>query len=202
MTGQLFPEERKLPKLPAGATVDYFPGALAALDADRLFDALTREVAWQQDHIRMFGRETPLPRLTAWYGDGGRSYTYSGITMTPRPWIRPLDEAREIADRLAGIAFNSVLCVLYRDGNDKLAWHTDDEPELGPTPVIASVNFGAERRFSIRNKDDHSNKADIPLGHGDVLIMRGRTQQLCEHAVPPMRGAGPRINLTFRRIEG
>ena len=201
--GELYPQERSLPRLPHGAEVDYFPRAVAPEVADRLFAELQDQVAWEQDVIRMFGKVTPLPRLTAWYGDPGRSYTYSGIAMAPRAWIPPLDEARSVADRLAGVAFNSVLCNLYRHGNDKLAWHSDDEPELGPTPVIASVNLGAERKFLLRSKDDHNDKVEIPLGHGDVLVMRGRTQQLCEHTVPPMKGVdAPRINLTFRRIEG
>ncbi len=186
-----------------GADVTLHPGVVPPEAATRLMATLVREVAWRQDHLRMYGKEIALPRLQAWFGDPGRDYTYSGISMRAEPWIPPVAELKIVAESTAQHSFNSVLCNLYRDGSDGLAWHSDDEPELGDEPVIASVNLGDARRFLLRRKDAYDRKAEVVLGAGDVLVMRGRTQQLCEHSVPKTKKpVGPRINLTFRWIGG
>jgi alkylated DNA repair dioxygenase AlkB len=186
-----------------GADITLLRGEVEVDRRRGLFHALRTQVQWRQDHIVMYGRSLPLPRLTAWFGDEGRSYSYSGITMSPDPWRSPLVFLRRVAERAAAESFNSVLCNLYRAGTDGLNWHSDDEQELGNSPTIASVNLGATRRFIIRRKDDHSKKIDISLSDGDVLVMRGATQQFCEHSVPKTkRVVGERINLTFRRILG
>jgi len=199
---EFFGSERSLPPLPHGAEVALHPRAIPAPEAARLFVALRSEISWEQDRIRMFGKIIDLPRLTAWYGDPGRSYTYSGIAMEPRQWTDALREVKNLVEHLAETTFNSALANLYRHKGDKLAWHSDDEPELGPAPIIASVSLGATRRFFIRNKADHTDKAVIRLEHGDVLVMAGTTQQLCEHAIPgESHKVGERINLTFRRVE-
>ena len=139
-----------------------------------------------------------MPRLTAWYGDF--TYTYTGIVNKPAPWTPELLRIKARAEELAGEAFNGVLMNLYSSGRDSVSWHSDDERELGAEPTIASVSFGATRRFQFRRKDDHSRKAAINLHHGDVLIMSGATQQLWHHQIPKTaREIGPRINLTFRR---
>ena len=176
-------------------------GAIPDADARELFAELRAEVAWNQDHIRMYGDLIPLPRLTAWVGDPGRDYTYSGIEMHAQPWSGPLEGIRTVVEQLSTSRFNSVLCNLYRDGHDGLAWHSDDETELGDEPVIASANLGATRRFLMRRKDDHRDKVELSLRNGDVLIMSGTTQEQWEHSVPKTaKPTGERINLTFRTV--
>lgn len=160
-------------------------------------------IRWRQDRIRLYGKERPLPRLTAWYGDEGRDYTYSGITSRPNPWNKGLLYLKERVEAVAGVAFNSVLLNWYRDGNDHLGWHADDELELGHHPVIASVNFGETRDFFVRRRDDHQKKLVLPLKHGTLLLMRGALQHHWEHSVPKRaRVKTSRFNLTFRRIVG
>lgn len=158
-------------------------------------------INWKQDYIKMYGKEIPLPRLTAWYGDGGKVYTYSGITSKPNPWNKGLLYLKEQIESCAGVAFNSVLLNWYRNGEDCLYWHADDEKELGVNPVIASANFGETRDFLVRRNDDPSTKLVIPLKHGSLLIMRGELQHYWQHSVPKRkRVGGSRFNLTFRRI--
>ena len=150
----------------------------------------------------MFGREVDTPRLTAWYGDPGVSYAYSGAVHDARPW--PPEVAR-LRDRLhdeLGVRFNGVLGNLYRDGRDAMGWHSDDERELGPRPVIASVSLGAARRFRLRHRTSaDAPSLDLPLQHGSLLVMRGDTQRCWRHCVPrTARTCSARVNLTFRRI--
>jgi alkylated DNA repair dioxygenase AlkB len=186
------------PDLP-GAELRLYPGAFPAGDADRHFRALHGGLDWQAREITLFGRRVASPRLSAWYGDA--AYTYSGLTWPARRMPVILAEIADTVAALAGGTFNTVLANLYRDGADSMGWHADDEPELGPDPVIASVVFGAERRFVFRDKGDTSRKHDVPLRHGDVLIMGADTQARWQHAVPKTaRPVGARINLTFRRI--
>jgi alkylated DNA repair dioxygenase AlkB len=177
--------------------------AINAREADDLYAALLDDVNWQQEHIRIMGKTIPLPRLTAWYGDEGRYYTYSGITMPAAPWISPLLRSREVAQQLADAPFNSVLCNLYRDGNDSVGWHADDERELGPSRddiAIGSVSLGAPRRFVLKHRRDGRRLA-FELGHGSLFVMRGRTQQRWLHALPKtQKPCAPRLNLTFRVI--
>lgn len=166
-----------------------------------LLGRLLAEVAWEQDVVTVFGARRPVPRLTAWVGDPGAVYTYSGLRMEPRPWTPLL---RGIADRvepLAGVRFNSVLCNRYRDGADTVGWHRDNEPELGPEPVIASVSFGATRRFLLRHRRDKRLRAELLLEDGTVIVMRGPTQREWHHCVPRTAlPVGERVNLTFRVI--
>lgn len=158
-------------------------------------------IKWKQDHIKLYGKEIPLPRLTAWYGDSGKAYTYSGITSNPNPWNKGLLYLKEQIERCAGVAFNSVLLNWYRDGDDSLNWHADDEKELGVNPVIGSANFGETRDFLIRRNDDPSTKLVLPLKHGTLLVMRGELQHHWQHSVPKRKKvSGSRFNLTFRRI--
>ena len=144
------------------------------------------------------GRQIALPRLTAWYGDG--DYTYSGIRNVAAPWREELLEVKSIAERHAGVCFNSVLANLYRDGRDSVSWHADDEPGMGSSPVIASISLGAVRQFRMRHKTFRDQTIAIDLPHGSCLVMAGTMQQLWQHAVlKTARDVGPRINLTFRR---
>lgn len=160
-------------------------------------------IQWKQDSIKMFGKQHALPRLTAWYGDAGKTYTYSGIFSSPIAWTTPLLWLRQQLMTVSDVAFNSVLLNWYRDGQDYLSWHDDAEPELGDNPTIGSLNFGQPRRFLLRRKDDHSNRIELLLGHGDLLVMSGALQQHWQHSVPKQAAVkGSRINLTFRKILG
>jgi len=144
-----------------------------------------------------------VPRLTAWYGDEGKSYRYSGHTYHPQPWSSALLEVRRAIEPVCGVVFNSVLLNYYRDERDSVGWHSDDEPELGVNPVIGSVSFGATRSFQLRHKQDRKQKLTVELSNGSLLVMRGPTQHHWLHQVPKSAAAkGARVNLTFRAILG
>lgn len=183
------------------ADVVLFPAFFAVEEADRLFTALSEGVAWQQDTIKLYGRVIDQPRLTAWYGDAGNSYTYSGITMKPQCWTPDLQHIRQRVESLSGVEFNSVLLNQYRNERDSVDWHSDDEPELGVNPVITSVSFGATRRFLFKRKVEPDQRVAVDLTHGSLLLMRGATQHFWKHKIPKSaRPHEPRINLTFRII--
>ena len=167
-----------------------------------LYKDLIEHIAWQQDLIKFYGRKIPLPRLTAWYGDDGISYTYSGILMYPHPWTPTLSLVKRWIENKAQHQFNSVLLNQYRNGNDSVAWHSDDEPELGQDPIIASLSLGASRKFELRSRSQPNlDKIEILLNSGDLLIMGEGTQQNWQHQIPKMRKVKEtRINLTFRNI--
>ena len=172
------------------------------LESDRFFSELLNDINWQQDKIKIFGKEVNLPRLTAWYGDTDKSYTYSGITMNPDPWSSNLLAIKEKIEETVRVNFNSVLANLYRNGQDYVSWHSDDEKELGKNPTIASVSFGATRRFLLRHRSNKNLETiDLSLGHGSLLIMKGSTQHYWKHQVPKTtKVKTARINLTFRII--
>ena len=179
----------------------YHPTFYDSVESDRIFKTLLESIEWKQDKIMMYGKELPLPRLSAWYGDNNKPYTYSGITLNPLPWT---DELLKIKDRIeneAKVKFSSVLLNRYRDGQDYVGWHTDAEKELGKNPVIGSVNFGATRKFQLRRIDDHKEKFEVELKHGTFLVMQGSTQHFWQHQVPKTATKiGERLNLTFRVI--
>jgi alkylated DNA repair dioxygenase AlkB len=180
-------------------------GWLSPPERASFFDALMREVPWQQKAISMMGRQVMQPRLVAWFGDPGAEYTYSGVRNDPLPWTPALAELRRRAEETAGEPFNSVLANLYRDGRDSMGFHADKEKELGPDPVIASISLGATRRFQLRyvGKKKGVPGRDIDLTDGSLLVMRGTTQHFWRHGIPKeTRPVGARINLTFRRIVG
>lgn len=187
------------PDLP-DADLTYLPGFFGS-DADRLLAEVQATTAWRQDTFRIYGKEMPIPRLNAWYGEPGCVYTYSKIELDPLPWTGPLVEIKERIEPTAGGEFNSVLVNLYRDGADSVAWHSDDEPELGTRPVIASVSLGASRSFHLRHKELPDVRHRMRLEHGSLLVMRGTTQRHWQHQVPKTKASvGPRINLTYRLI--
>jgi alkylated DNA repair dioxygenase AlkB len=159
-----------------------------------------KNIKWKHDSINLYGKNTLLPRITSWYGDQGKSYSYSGINSNPNDWNKGLIYIKQRLEEVAGVEFNGVLMNWYRDGEDYLNWHTDDEKELGKNPIIGSVNFGATRDFVIR-KNDKSLKITIPLNHGTLLIMKGELQHHWQHSVPKRKKVkDTRINLTFRAI--
>ena len=176
-----------------------FPGWLGQGEAGALFDALIGTVPWSVHRLRLFGREIDSPRLACWMGDEGASYRYSGTRFTPHPWLPALAAVRARLDREFDAGFNSVLANLYRDGRDAMGWHRDDEPELGDSPVIASLSLGATRRFLL--KTAAGERHAFELAQGDLLLMSCDSQRRYRHALPrTAKPVGPRINLTFRRI--
>ena len=179
----------------------YHPTFYDNVESDKIFKTLLETIEWKQDKIMMYGKELPLPRLSAWYGDNNKPYTYSGIKLNPLPWT---DELLKIKDRIeneAKVKFSSVLLNRYRDGQDYVGWHTDAEKELGKNPVIGSVNFGATRKFQLRRIDNNKEKFELELKHGTLLIMGGATQHFWQHQVPKTAlKIGERLNLTFRVI--
>lgn len=188
------------PDLPDADLVVY-PRCFDAAEVERLERELGATTAWRQDEVVLFGRPTRVPRLQAWHGDAGRTYTYSGLRLEPEPWTPALLEVKAAIEPLAGIRFTSVLCNRYRDGRDGVDWHADDEPELGPEPVIASVSFGATRPFQLRHRHDPSLAHAVDLPAGSLLVMRGPTQACWKHRIPKTaRPVGERLNLTFRVI--
>nr|WP_266170077.1 alpha-ketoglutarate-dependent dioxygenase AlkB [Dyella subtropica] len=187
-----------------GAQLRWIPHWLDQAEADALFADLLESIAWETHRIRIFGREVDSPRLSCWIGDADASYTYSRTRFEPHPWSATLASLRSRVEVACGARFNSVLANLYRSGQDSMGWHSDNEPELGPQPVIASLSLGAERRFRLRLRTSGSGRRDafgIDLPHGSLLCMAGETQRLYQHDLPRAgASAGARINLTFRWI--
>jgi len=200
MQPSLFSDKPDINFLPYDGSAVLHAAAIAPQRAAAMLDSLAGKLAWQVHKIFVYGRWVEQPRLTAWYGDPGRDYLYSGIALTPTPWTPALLEIRDRCEALAGERFNSVLANLYRDGNDGVAWHSDNEKELGTDPIIASVSLGQERRFDLRHRRT-GETVRVPLPCGSILIMSGATQRHWLHQVAKTRKPiGPRINLTFRRI--
>jgi alkylated DNA repair dioxygenase AlkB len=189
-------------------------------EADAILSDLTENIGWEQGEIMMFGKKVLEPRLSAWYGDEGKEYTYSGKKQTPLAWTDTLKGIKnkielecqnsippdaelhcaKCAHQYKAI-FNSVLLNYYRNGQDSMGWHSDDEKELGRNPTIVSLNLGETRRFLIRHKIDKNLKKEILLTHGSLLIMTDEMQHYWQHAVPKEpKKQQPRINLTFRWI--
>ena len=184
-----------------GAGLAFDPHWLPATEADASFASLLAQVPWEVHRIRLFGREVDSPRLSCWIGDAGTAYTYSGKRFAPHAWPAVLQSLRARLVLGLGIDFNSVLANRYRDGRDAMGWHADDEPELGPRPVIASLSLGATRRFVLKSRGAPVQRLALDLPHGSLLVMRGETQRHYRHALPrTARPVGERINLTFRRI--
>jgi alkylated DNA repair dioxygenase AlkB len=183
------------------ALLDYRPGIFDPNESAIFLKAFINTTPWIQETVQMYGKMMKTPRLTAWYGDSNKSYTFSGNKYYPSPWTEDLLKVKARIEPIAGMAFNTVLLNYYRDGNDSVAWHSDDEYELGIKPVIASVSFGQIRRFDVRQKQNHRHKYAVDLENGSLLLMKGDLQALWEHkiakSVKPMK---ERVNLTFRVI--
>jgi alkylated DNA repair dioxygenase AlkB len=163
---------------------------------------LIAKVPWRAEEVVMWGRKVPQPRLTAWYGDAGSDYAYSGIRLQPLAWTPLLRDIKTRVEAAAGSTFNSVLLNYYRDNRDSIGFHSDDEPELGAQPVIASLSLGAKRAFILKHKaSKHIPPVHLRLASGSLLLMRGDTQHRWKHGISKeTRPCGPRVNLTFRRI--
>lgn len=184
------------------AQLEYFPDFLKEKEADSVFNFLMKLNVWRQDKIKLFGKEILQPRLTALFGEEGKTYKYSGLEMFPTPFPDELKKVKnKCEEESSGIKFNVCLANLYRDGNDSMGWHADDERELRERPVIASLSLGAERLFHLKHKNNKTLKHKTRLQHGSLLIMKGETQEFWKHQLPKSRKiVSPRINLTFRKI--
>lgn len=182
------------------AEIRFAPNFLDFHTARAYFDELREAISWRQDKIRVYGQLHNVPRLHQWYGDPGTEYVWSGLIMQPQEWIPPLLRLKALIERATDATYNSLLANLYRNGDDAVGWHSDDEPEFQGHPTIASLSLGAGRDFILR----HNHRRDvanikITLTHGSLLVMSGRTQQTWQHTVPRRAGViAPRINLTLR----
>lgn len=178
----------------------FFPGYFNKLESDSIFKKLRQGISWNQESMNLYGKRIDFPRLTAWYGDNDKPYSFSGITLRPHPWNEDLLTIKGRVEQEAKVQFNSVLLNLYRNGQDSISWHTDAEKELGVNPTIGSVNFGATRSFQLRHIKTKK-KIEIELSHGSLLIMRGELQHYWQHQIPKTaKPVKERINLTFRVI--
>lgn len=181
--------------------LQYAQHFMAENQADSLFAALITQVPWQQAQLRLYGKNVLTPRLSCWMGDASAVYRYSNTTFLPEPWLDNVLAVKQQIETASASTFNSVLLNYYRNGQDAMGWHSDDEPELGTRPVIASLSLGAERRFLLREKIKGAPSMGLPLAHGSLLLMQGDSQSRFQHALPrTAKPIGARINLTFRKI--
>ncbi len=181
-----------------------FPQIFGADEAIEMLDTLIADIPWRQEHLRIAGKLRAIPRLQCWMGERGSEYGYSGIRLSPCPWHGTVERIHARVSELSGVQFNSVLINYYRDGRDSVAWHADDEAELGETAVIASVSLGAERVFQLKQKHRiPAKKYQLILRNGSLLLMAGGMQQHWLHQLPKVKDLSEaRINLTFRNILG
>ena len=183
------------------ARLCYFENFFSAAEAIYLFNQLNNKIPWQQDPITIFGKTYNQPRLTALHANNSNPYSYSGITMYPNEMTAELTEIQNRITSVTPVKFTSVLLNLYRDGKDSNGWHADNEKELGKSPVIASVSFGASRFFHLKHRTIKDARLKILLQSGSLLVMEGDTQEKWLHQIPKtVKQIGPRINLTFRKI--
>ncbi|MCH7524883.1 MAG: alpha-ketoglutarate-dependent dioxygenase AlkB [Bacteroidetes bacterium] len=184
------------------AEIIYYPNFFSENESWHYFNILLQETLWQQDNITLFGKTYKQPRLTSLYADNNKSYTYSNITMQPHKLSNTLKEIKTKVESITNETFTTCLLNLYRNGNDSNGWHADNEKELGKNPVIASISFGADRKFYLKHKTREDLKHKIILQHGSLLLMKGTTQHFWLHQIPKTRKQiGKRINLTFRYIK-
>ena len=186
----------------------FWPIFLSNQEASVLFSTVREQTDWVQSTIRIAGREIPVPRLNAMYGDEGTDYSYSGTRLPVNPWLDDLANIRYRVNQVSGFAFNTALLNLYRDGNDSVSWHSDNEKELGEQPVVATLSLGAERRFDLRpclqastQGSKRRKTSHLNLPHGSLLIMAGDTQSHWQHRIAKVKGSvAERISLTFRQV--
>lgn len=199
----LFPATDRLERIPMpDGEVFYLSELELSRDRNAILNQLISDTPWQQEDLVVWGKKFAQPRLVAWYGDKGSDYTYSGIRLISLPWTDLLLEIRRRVETVTAASFNSVLLNYYRDHRDSMGFHSDDEPELGERPVIASLSLGEERTFVLKHKLNKLAKpVRLRLASGSLLLMKGDTQRYWKHGIlKETRPCGPRINFTFRRI--
>lgn len=182
-----------------GPDLLFDPQFIPSKEADSLYEAFLKDIPWKQEQIKMFGQWINMPRLTAWMGDPEAVYQYSGLINTPLPWNAQVLRLKNLLESTLDTTFNSVLLNYYRDGNDSMGWHSDNEPELGTLPTIASISLGAVRKIRFRPTGG-GKSLGLDLPHGSLLVMRGLTQSNWQHALPKTKLSEGRINLTFRKV--
>jgi len=203
VTADLFPAREALAPIPMQDAEVYYLRHLALAQPPRvIMNQLIYEVPWRAENIVVWGRTYPQPRLIAWYGDAGMNYTYSGLQLTPLPWTETLLHIKSRVQAVTRTDFNSVLLNYYRDHRDSMGLHSDDEPDLGEQPILASLSLGEERIFILKHKRDKVLKpVRLKLASGSLLVMKGDTQRYWKHGIDKeARPCGPRVNLTFRSI--
>ncbi len=187
--------------LPKDGTVNYYGKLFSTKQAKRYFESLLNTIEWRNDEAIIFGKLIVTKRKVAWYGDSEFEYTYSNTTKKALPWTADLLDLKAIVEEQTNETFNSCLLNLYHSGDEGMAWHSDGEKDLKKNGAIASLSFGAERKFSFKHKVEKTN-VSLVLEHGSLLVMKGTTQTHWLHRLPPTKMASkPRINLTFRTIE-
>ena len=192
------PQENNL--LPYGGTVNYYGTVMTLAEANHYLKVLLSTIEWKNDEAIIFGKRIITKRKVAWYGERPFNYTYSNTTKQALPWTDELLKLKTIIEQQSGETFNSCLLNLYHDGSEGMAWHGDAEKDLKKNGAIASVSFGAERRFAFKNKQTKE-VVSVILNHGSLLIMKDETQTNWLHRLPPVKGVNsPRVNLTFRTI--
>ena len=196
----LFSQDRISNLLHKDGSVSYYRNVLIHSEANRYFDLLLQNVVWENDEVVIFGKHIIAKRKAAWYGDSDYGYTYSNTTKQALVWTKELSDLKQIVEELTETRFNSCLLNFYHNGNEGIAWHSDDEKSLGKNSTIASLSFGAERKFSFKHKQTKQT-ISLVLEHGSLLIMKDATQTNWLHSLPKSKKiTRPRINLTFRTI--
>lgn len=194
----IFDAEQNL--LPKDGTVNYYGKVYERVEADKFYQYLLKEIPWQADEALIFGKLIETKRKVAWFGDDHFEYTYSGRTKNALKWTPELLMLKKKCEEITGEQFNSCLLNLYHDGNEGMAYHSDGEKDLKKNGAIASLTFGAERKFSFKHKVSKE-KVELVLNHGSLLVMKDQTQSYWLHRLPPTKKVfTPRINLTFRTI--
>lgn len=194
-------KNKAIPVINTNGEVFYFKNFLSDEEANDLYNKMLENTAWAQYPITIFGKTFLQPRLIAWQGDRGVEYTYSKTTFQSNGWSSEVLYIKEKLEESLNLHFNSVLLNLYRNGQDSMGWHSDNEKELGINPLIASVSLGACRQIQFRQTKDHSQKISLNLESGSLLLMQGNTQHHWQHQIPKTKKVEmPRINLTFRTI--
>ena len=196
----LFPNEKIDLNLP-DAVFEWYPNFLTKEIADELFQKLLNETPWQHDEITIFGKKILQPRLTCLFGNEGKPYSYSGLTMYPKPWNISFMFLKTEIEKICNQNFTTILANLYRNEKDSNGWHADNEKELGRDPIIASISLGETRKFQIKHNTNKENKCNLDLTHGSLLLMKEGSQIHYKHQLPKSTSVkNARINLTFRTI--
>ncbi len=195
-----FPSDPSVNLLPGEGIVNYYGKLMSASEANAMAQALLDRIEWRNDEAVIYGKRIITKRKVAWYGEEAFSYTYSNTTKTALPWTPELLFLKNLAEKHSGETYNSCLLNLYHDGSEGMAWHSDGEKDLRKNGAIASLSFGAERKFCFKHKKS-GEKIDVFLEAGSLLVMKGETQTHWLHRLPPTAEVHqPRINLTFRTI--